>query len=124
MRKRPYENIIAWQESYKLCLMMYKITKKLPQEERFALADQIRRAASSVPINIAEGNMKRSLKEKVRYYEIAQGSLEEVHCETKLALDLQYISQEQFEEVNNQLNKSSYLLTRLRSSLTKPPSDS
>ena len=118
MRKRPYENIIAWKESYSLCLDIYKLTKSFPNDERFALTNQIRRASSSVPINIAEGNMKRSRKEKARFFEIAQASLEEVHCEMRLSYDLKYISEEQFTALDKQLNKSSYLPSRLHASVS------
>ncbi|MCF7844411.1 MAG: four helix bundle protein [Kiritimatiellales bacterium] len=121
MRKRPYENIIAWQEAYKLCLTVYKLSKKLPIEERFPLANQLRRSAYSVPTNIAEGNMKRSKKEKARFYEIAQGSLEELHCECKLSCDLKYISMNEFESVDEHLNRVSYLLARLKSAVLVSP---
>ncbi|MFH1670697.1 MAG: four helix bundle protein [Patescibacteria group bacterium] len=121
MHKRPYENIVAWQEAYNLCLYIYKLAKKLPMEERFALANQLRKSAYSVPTNNAEGNMKRSKKDKARFYEISQGSLEELHCECKLAFDLQYVSMSEFEKVDEHINRVSYLLTRLKSAVLKFP---
>ena len=117
MHERPYEKLIVWQEAYKLCLCVYMLTKKFPMEERFALANQMRRSSYSVPINIAEGNMKRSKKEKIHFFEIAQCSLEELHCECKLAHDLNYITHEEIRKTNEHINRVSFLLTRLQASL-------
>ncbi|MFA7682213.1 MAG: four helix bundle protein [Candidatus Peribacteraceae bacterium] len=114
MHKRPYEDLIVWQESYKLCLYIYHATKKFPQEERFALTNQLRRSAYSVPTNIAEGNMKQSRKEKAHFLEIALASLEELHCECRLAKDLGYIMHQEFATIDQQINRISYLGTKLR----------
>jgi four helix bundle protein len=116
---RPYEKLIAWQEAYALCLMIYRITKTFPADERFGLTSQIRRAASSVPINIAEGNVKRSSKEKIQFFRIAQGSLEETHCESRLAKDVGYLKEEDFLSIDQQIHKTSYLLTQLTDSFEK-----
>jgi len=88
---------------------------KFPSDERFGIISQMRRSAYSVPINIAEGNMKSSRKEKAHFLEIAQSSLEELHCECKLSLDLQYLTIEDFKKIDEQVNRVSYLLTKLRS---------
>ncbi len=71
----------------------------------------------SVPANIAEGNAKRSSKEKNRFFEIAYASLEEVHVEALLAKDLHYITQSEFERINTKIHQISYLLTKIRSAL-------
>ena len=117
MIDRPYERLIAWQEAHKLCLAVYTVTACLPPEEKYALRSQMRRASYSVPMNIAEGNCKRSPKEKNHFLEISAGSLEELHYQCRLSFDLKYIDQEMFESIDNQLQKVSYLLTRLRQSL-------
>ncbi len=116
MHERPHHKLIAWKEAYSLCLGMYVVTKSLPTEERFALGDQIRRSATSVPLNIAEGNAKRTPKEKRRYFEIALASLEELHCQISIARDLQYLSKDTFTKIDDHMNRVSYLLTRLRGS--------
>lgn len=116
---RPYEHLLVWQQAHRLCIDVYVVTKTFPAEERWRLVDQMSRASSSVPANIAEGNAKRSFKEKARYFEIALGSLDELHNHCLLARDLQYISREQFEKFELQINSISYLLTRLRSSFKK-----
>lgn len=111
---RKYERLIAWQEAHKLCLRIYDETSKFPKSEQFRLVDQMRRASYSVPMNIAEGCGKRSLKERTYFYEIAACSLEEVHYQHLLARDLKYVSQEQFESVDSHIGRVSYLLNRLR----------
>ena len=117
MYERPYEKLIVWQEAYKLCLWIYQLTRKFPPDERFGLISQMRRSGYSVPINIAEGNVKRSKKEKLHFFEIAQASLEELHCECKLARDLQYMTLEEFSKTDQQIHRVSYLLTKLRASI-------
>lgn len=73
-----FQQLDAWQEAHRLVLMVYKATKGFPPEERFGLVTQMRRAAVSVAANIAEGFKRRGLQEKIRFYNIAEGSLEEV----------------------------------------------
>ena len=114
---RPYQKIIAWQESYKLALGVYRLTSEFPSYEKFGLTSQIRRAATSVSLNIAEGNAKRSRPERMRFFEIALASLEEVHCALQLSCDLTYIDESIFEKLDAHIHRTSYLLTRLRASL-------
>lgn len=122
MHERSYEKLVAWKESYGLCLMIYKITKKFPSDERFGLISQMRRSASSVPINIAEGNSKYSSKEKAHFFEIALCSLEELHCESRLSKDLNYITPEEYVEIDDGVNRISFLINKLRSSVLAPSS--
>lgn len=117
MHERPYEKLIVWQESYKLCLFVYKLTIKFPPYERFGLVSQMRRSSYSVPINIAEGNSKKSTKEKERFFEIAHASLEELHCESRLSKDLDYISAQEYESLDDHSQRVSYLLIKFRNSL-------
>ena len=117
MDQRPYEKIIAWQEAHLLCTSLYKITKSFPSEEKFSLVNQMRRSAYGVPMNIAEGNARRSSKEKLRFLEISQASLEELHYQCRLSKDLDYISSEVFLKIDKHIQRVSYLLMRLRGSL-------
>ncbi|MBM3230789.1 four helix bundle protein [Candidatus Peregrinibacteria bacterium] len=117
MHERPYKRLIAWQESYKLCRMLYESTTAFPNIERFALASQIRRAAYSMPLNIAEGAARHSKKEKAHFYAIAIGSLEELHCAIQLSLDLGYITSETFKAIDDQMNRTSFLIVKLRTSV-------
>jgi len=114
---RPYQRIIAWKEAYRLCLQVYRATSEFPSYEKFGMTSQVRRAAYSVPLNIAEGNAKRSRPERARYFTIALGSLEELHCALRLSHDLEYLSEEKLVGMDDQINRTSYLLTRLRASL-------
>lgn len=116
MHQRPYEKMIVWQEAYKLCLGIYRVTTDFPTYERYGLTNQMRRASSSIAINLAEGNAKRTKADKIRYFDIAFGSLEELHCESRLSRDLEYLSKEKFERIDRGIHRVSYLLTRLRAS--------
>ena len=117
MHKRPHERLVVWQESYHLCLWIYELTPQFPSSERFRLVDQMCRSSYSVPTNIAEGNAKRTAKDKRHYLDIAFGSLEELHCQVKISLDLHYITSDQFAQTDRHINRVSFLLTRFRSSI-------
>ncbi|HCI03927.1 MAG: four helix bundle protein [Candidatus Peribacteraceae bacterium] len=118
MRKRPHQDLVVWKEADKLCLQAYELLPHFPTEERFALCSQIRRAATSIPTNIVEGNYRRSNKERLRFFEIAEGSLEELSYQLSLSMRLGYITNEQFELLDNQIGKVGYLLTKLRKVLS------
>ena len=117
MHLRPHEKLIAWQRAYELCLLVYSTTRLFPEDERFGLISQMRRSAASVPINIAEGNAKGSAKDKRKYLNIAQASLEELHCQLRLSLDLQFLKHDVFTKLEEQVQRTSYLLVKLRASL-------
>ncbi|MEM9979908.1 MAG: four helix bundle protein [Cyanobacteria bacterium P01_D01_bin.2] len=85
-----FEQLEVWQEAHKLVLAVYRNTKELPSDERFGLISQMRRASISVPANIAEGFKRRGKGEKVRFYNIAQASLEELRYYFILCRDLEY----------------------------------
>jgi four helix bundle protein len=114
---RPHQKLIVWQEAYKLCLFVHRLTVGFPSYEKFGLANQIRKSISSVPLNIAEGNAKGTHPDKLRFLDIAFGSLEESHCTAQLSKDLGYITSVQFERIDERIHRVSYLLTKLRASL-------
>ena len=87
-----FQQLDAWQEAHQLVLMVYTMTQAFPTEEKYGLTSQIRRAAVSVPANIAEGFKRRGLKDKLRFYNIAEASLEELKYYFILAHDLAYIA--------------------------------
>lgn len=116
MHERPYERLIVWKESHQLCLSIYAITKIFPSDEKFALINQMRRSSYSVPMNIAEGNIKRSTKEKRHFIEIAMASLEELHYQCRLSLDLQYIQLNAFKNIDRSIQRVSFLVTKWRQS--------
>ena len=73
-----FRQLEAWQEAHALVLMVYQATQAFPADERFGLVSQMRRAAASVPANIAEGFKRRGIQDKIRFYNISEGSLEEL----------------------------------------------
>ena len=75
---KSFQELLVWQKAHQLVLAVYKLTESFPKHELFALTSQLRRAAVSVPANIAEGFRKRGLKDKIRFFNTAEGSLEEV----------------------------------------------
>ena len=106
---RRFEDLIVWQKSHALVLAIYQATRRFPKEEMYGLASQMRRAAVSVPANIAEGFKKRSHPDKVKFYNISQGSLEELRYYLILSRDLGYagdsdLAQATLDEVGRMLH--------------------
>ncbi len=89
-----FENLTVWQESQELAVKIYSVTKYFPKDELFAMTSQLRRAASSVSANIAEGFGRSSKNDKLHFYTMAYGSLLEVKNFLYLAQRLDYINQE------------------------------
>ena len=91
-KARRFEDLAVWRKAHQLTIEIYRITKSYPREEKFGLVSQMRRAAVSIPANIAEGFKKRGQKNKANFYNIAQGSLEELRYYITLSKDLGYLS--------------------------------
>jgi four helix bundle protein len=87
---RTFEDVEVWKKAHVWVLDVYRLTEAFPKHELFGLTSQLRRAAVSVPANFAEGFKKRGLSDKIRFYNIAQGSLEECRYYLILARDLDY----------------------------------
>lgn len=85
---RSFEDLIVWQEAHAFVLAVYRITQEFPREETYGLTAQLRRAAVSVPANIAEGFQRRGRTDKARIMNVAEGSLEEARDYLRLARDL------------------------------------
>lgn len=113
-RMFSFEDLDVWNECRSLVTDVYTITNSFPIEERFALSSQLKRAVVSVPSNIAEGSGRASTKEKIHFLEIAYGSLIEVYCQLQLAVDLNYLSEEKFNEMKNKISSISKMLSGLR----------
>jgi four helix bundle protein len=101
---KSFQDLNVWQESHRLTLEIYHITKTYPKEEIYGLISQIRRAASSVPANIAEGMGRNSTKELLYFIYNARGSLQETIYHLILSKDLQYIKNQDFEKIYNRYN--------------------
>ena len=98
-----FTDLKVWQEAHKLCLLIYGVSDKFPKHELFGLTSQIRRAAVSVTSNIAEGFSRFSYKDKSKFYIMAHGSLTEVENQLLLARDLNYLTQEEYANIFEQL---------------------
>jgi four helix bundle protein len=87
---KSFEDLIVWQRAHELVLAIYRLSAGFPREELFGLTSQLRRAAVSVPSNIAEGFKRAGKSDKLRFYNTAQASLEECRYQLILARDLKY----------------------------------
>jgi four helix bundle protein len=94
-------------------LACYKETKNFPAEEKFAMISQIRRAALSVHLNVAEGCSRKSLAERKRFYEIARGSLIEVDTASDIAVHLNYTSKEKLKELGTLMVRTFQLISKM-----------
>ena len=106
-----FHGIVAWQKAHEFVLQVYRAVNAYPDYEKFGLCSQFRRAAVSVPANIAEGYKKLSSSDKLRFYNIAQGSLEECRYYIILSLDLGFINEETYNNLSSSAEETSKLLT-------------
>ena len=113
-----FENLRVYKVARQLVKDVYLLQNEFPREERYALGDQVRRAAVSITANLAEGSGRQSPREKVRFIEIAFGSMTEVFCELQTACDLGYIKIEQLNALRPQFTEVAKMLSGLRNSLT------
>jgi len=113
-QQKQYESLIVWKEAHSLCIEIYAAINTFPTEERFGLCQQIRRSSYSVPMNIVEGNVKRSQKEKLRFIEIAEGSLDELDYQILLSRDLGYMTNTQCATLRGHIARVAHLLGQFR----------
>jgi four helix bundle protein len=114
-----FENLAAYQRAMDLVDKVYDLMMDFPQEERYALCDQLRRAVVSVPSNIAEGMGRLSGKEQVRFIEISYGSLMEVYCQLSIAKRRQYITEDQFRDLAETIESIARPMSGLRKTLVE-----
>mgnify|MGYP001610718026 FL=1 len=114
---KNYKELNVWQKAYQFCLEIYKITMSFPKEERYGLTSQIRRAAVSVPSNIAEGYGRKTTKEYIQALYIAYGSNCELETQIMLSGDLGYIKGENLERLQKDIGDIERMLKGLISSL-------
>ena len=114
---RSFEDLQVWQRAMELVPVAYRLVKKLPKEEMFALAGQIRRAVVSVPANIAEGHARHHTKEFVQHLAIARGSLAELTTLLLVAERLSYLTRQEVDEAESIIRQARMLLSGLVQSL-------
>jgi len=110
---KSFQDLLVWQNAMALVPVVYGLTKLLPREERFALGDQMRRAAVSVPANIAEGHARRYTKEYLYHLSIARGSLAELLTLVLLAERLGHVDHTQTEGIQKAIRETRMLLSGL-----------
>lgn len=115
-KKFSFENLEAYNAAKDLVVEIYKLQRKFPHEELFALGDQIRRSSSSITSNIAEGSGRNSFKEKIHFVEIAFGSMTESFSQLQIAVGLGYISIDDMEALRPQYNHVAALFSLLKRS--------
>ena len=107
MRKpaRSFQDLIVWQKAHEFVLLVYKLTTLFPKEEIYSLTSQLRRSSISIPANITEGFKKKGKADKVRYLNIAQGSLEESRYYLILTHDLGYSNVKELQSLLEEVSK-------------------
>jgi len=98
---RDFKKLEVWKDSHAIVLEAYRVSSQFPKEELFGLISQIRRSAASIPYNLAEGCGRSSEKELRRFCDIAMGSASELEYQILLASDLNYLSDEAYQKLNN-----------------------
>jgi four helix bundle protein len=120
---RAFMELEVWKKAHTFVLCVYKTSENFPKSETFGLTSQFRRASVSIPANIAEGYKKTGKADKLRFYNIAQGSLEECRYYIILSKDLNYINKEQQIELTASIEEVSRFLnlycSKIRESIQK-----
>ena len=111
-----FRRLIAYQKAKEVVKKSYKLLKRFPAEERYAMSDQLRRSSVSITSNIAEGINRYSVKDKSHFIEIAYGSLMEVSSQFEIAEDLGYITSEDRLSMDQQIEEVARLLSGLQNS--------
>ena len=108
-----FEKLLVWQKSRVLAGEIYKITSKFPKEEIFGMTSQMKRCSISISSNLAEGSGRSSMKDKARFTEIAFGSGVELLNQLIIALDLNFITENEYSEIRTKIQEVTYLLDAL-----------
>jgi four helix bundle protein len=108
-----FTDLDVWKEGHKLVLMVYKVTRLFPKTETYLLVDQMRRSASSITANIAEGFGRQTYREKLQFYYLSQGSLNELKNFLLIAKDIGYVEQKDFNLLAEQANLTHKILQGL-----------
>ena len=121
MRKpiQSFRDLDVWQRAIDLAVLIYQVTDDMPKRETYALTDQIRRSASSVPANIAEGSARRTTRDLVRFLEISRSSLAELESHLELAIRLKMLNELTY--VFEEADHVGRMLTKLRLALEASP---
>lgn len=117
--KYSFEKLEVWNDARNLVKMIYLQTNNFPDRERFGLSSQMQRAAVSIVSNIAEGVSRNSVKEKIRFVELAYGSLMELYCQLYVSVDLDYLTPNTFTLIKAEIYKIANKANALKRSFIK-----
>ena len=113
MEKSSYQGLLVWQKAMDLTAVIYKLVKKLPKEELYALSDQMRRSVVSIPSNIAEGQNRNTNKEFAQFLHIARGSKAELETQLLVCVKVNYLNETEISEAMGLLAEIGKMLTSL-----------
>ena len=112
-----FKDLEIWKRSRSFCSAIYKVTSNFPESEKFGLTNQLRRAAVSIPSNIAECSSRKSNKDFARFLQITLGSAFEIETQLLISSDLKFISDEDLESLLNELNSIIKMTSKFNTSL-------
>ena len=121
--KYSFEKLEVWNDARNLVKMIYLHTNNFPERERFGLSSQMQRAVVSIVSNIAEGVSRNSVKEKIRFVELAYGSLMELYCQLYVSVDLDYLTPNTFTLIKAEIDKIANKANALKRSFIKQLND-
>ncbi len=119
MEVKSYRDLIAWQKGMDFAVVVYEVTSKFPRSEQFGLTNQLRRASSSIPSNIAEGHSRRTTKDFLHFISISRGSMAEVETQLILGHRLKYVDKNILEHCLAKSAELGRIINGLASSLRK-----
>ena len=114
---KGYHKLLVWQRAKELILLIYKYTEDFPKSEEFGLKGQLRRAAVSIVLTIVEGYRRQTTKDYLHFLNIAEGSVVEVEAALELCLELRFLSENAYEQIEEKRREVHFLLFRLIQSL-------
>jgi four helix bundle protein len=114
-----WRDLQVWKKAHALTIEIYRLTKKFPPEEKFALTSQLQRAACSIALNIVEGHSRKTSKEFLQFLNIARGSLEELRYLLLLSCDIGYIEQSEMDAMESSAGEICLMLDALIKSIRK-----
>ena len=116
---QDFKNLLVWQKSHACVLLVYGLTKRFPDDERYGLTSQLRRSVASIPANLAEGCGRGSDQDFARFVQIAMGSAAEVEYHLLLTRDLKYISQDESASASASIEEVKRMLASLLKTIRK-----
>lgn len=118
-KARNYKDLLVWQKGMDLAKLVYRVTRAFPNEEKFGLVSQMRRAAVSIPSNIAEGQARHTTKEFIQFISHAEGSVAELETQLRLTVDLGFSSERETEKAFELVSDLRNMLNALRRTLMR-----